>query len=179
MSQFAAPTAQARSPRLLPLLQQAASTPTSATFPTEELSGHNPPQPSAKPSGNVHDVGAAKLSATKRDVPTKVVSKPSIKSSVTKNDATSAPDVTEKSHKPLPAETAPHAIAHSPPAIDPVASAPQPLNDQIHAIGRGGVQTQAAADASEQPTFDRLRHAIGDTFHKGAAPASDPPQGGE
>ena len=53
---------------------QPAPTPTSGTFPTEGSLADHAPQPTAKPKRNVHDVGTAKLSASRRDV----AGKPSI-----------------------------------------------------------------------------------------------------
>jgi hypothetical protein len=123
----------------------------------------------------VHDVGTTKLSAPRRDVPTKVVGKPSIGARITKNDATSTPTVTETSNQPLPVGTPTNPekralasnVVQSPPAADPGASAQQPLDHPTHAVGRGVVLTQHADD----PAASDLRHAIGGIFGAGTAPA--------
>ncbi len=173
-----APPAQSSDLKPAPTVSpQPAPTPTSGTFPTEGSSADHASQPTAKPARNVHDVGTAKLSAPRRDVPTEVVGKPSIGARVTKNDATSTPAVTEKSNQPLPVETPTNPekravasnVVQSPPAADPGASAQQPLAHPTHTVGRGVVLADPAA--SDQQNLDRLRHAIGSIFGTGTAPA--------
>ena len=174
-----APPAQSLDLKPAPTVSpQPAPTPTSGTFPTEGSSADHAPQPTAKPARNVHDVGTAKLSAPRRDVPRKVVGKPSIGARITKNDAISTPAVTEKSNQPLPVETPTNPekravasnVVQSPPAADPDASAQQSLDHPTQAVGRG-VPLAANLAASDQQPFDRLRHAIGDIFATGTAPA--------
>ena len=171
-----APPAQSLDLKPAPTVSpQPAPTPTSGTFPTEGSLADHAPQPTAKPERNVHDVGTAKLSAPRRDVPTKVVGKPSIGARITKNDATSTPAVTEKSNQPLPVGTPTNPekralasnVVQSPPAADPGASAQQPLDHPTHAVGRGVVLAQHADD----PAASDLRHAIGGIFGTGTAPA--------
>ncbi len=173
-----APPAQSSDLKPAPTVSpQPAPTPTSGTFPTEGSSADHASQPTAKPARNVHDVGTAKLSAPRRDVPTEVVGKPSIGARVTKNDATRTPAVTAKSNQPLPVGTPINPekgaiasnVVQSPPAADPGASAQQPLADPTHTVGRGVVLADPAA--SDQQTLDRLRHAIGGIFGTGTAPA--------
>jgi hypothetical protein len=173
-----APPAQSLDPKPAPTVSpEPAPTPTSGTFPTEGSTVDQAPQPTAKPARNAHDVGTANLSAPRRDVPTKVVGKPSIGARVTKNDAASTPTATEKSNQALPVgtptnpEKGPIAsnVVQSPPAADPGASAQQPLDHPMHAIGRGGVLADPAA--SDPQNLDHLRHAIGGIFGTGAAPA--------
>jgi hypothetical protein len=154
---------------------QPALTPTSGKFPTEGSLADHAPQPSAKPERNAHDVGPAKLSAPRREVPTKVVGKPSIGARITKNDAISAPAATETSNQPLPVGTPTNPekralasnVVPSPPAADPSASAQQPLDHPTHSVGRGVVLAQHADD----PAASDLRHAIGGIFGTGTAPA--------
>ncbi len=171
-----APPAQSSDLKPAPTLSPLpAPTPTSGTFPTDGWSADHAPQPSPKPERNVHDVGTTKLSAPRRDVPTKVVGKPSIGATITKNDATSTPAVTEKSNQPLPVGTPTNPektalasnVVQSPPAADPGASARQPLDHPTHAVGRGVVLAQHADD----PAASGLRHAIGGIFGTGNAPA--------
>ena len=153
-----------------------APTPTSATVPTEGSLADHAPQPPAKPARDAHDVGTAKLSAPRRDAPTKVVGKPSIGARVTKNDATSTPTVTEKSNQPLPVGTPTNLekgaiasnVVQSPPAADPGASAQRPLDHPTQAVGRGGVLAQHADD----PAASNLGHAISGIFGRGTAPAT-------
>jgi hypothetical protein len=165
------PSANKTAPRVSP---QPAPIPKSATFQTEGSPADDAPKPRTKPARNVHDVGMAKLSASRRDEPTKVVGKPSIEAAVTKNDATSAPVVTEKPNQPLPVGTPANpekgAIASnvvqspSPTSVDPGASGRQPLNRPTHAIGRGSVLAQYPIDATDpQP----LLRAIGGMFGAG------------
>ena len=142
-------------------------TPTSGTFPTEGSLADHAPQPTAKPERNVHDVGMAKLPASRRDV----AGKPSIGAKITKNDPTSTPAATEKSNQQLPdgtptnPEKKPLAsnVVQSPSAADPGASA-QPLDHPTHAVGRGVVLAQHA-----DPDGSDLRHAIGGMFGTGTA----------
>ena len=142
---------------------QPAPTLTSGAFPTEGSLADHVPQPTAKPKRNVHDVGTAKLSASRRDV----AGKPSI--GAAKNDATSTPAATEKSNQPLPdgPPTNPEKkalasnVLRSAPAADPGASA-QPLD---HRVGRGVVLAEHA-----DPNGSDLRHAIGGLFGTGTAP---------
>jgi hypothetical protein len=150
---------------------QPAPIPKSATFQTEGSPADDVPKPSTKRARKMHDVGMAKLSAARRDVPTSVVDKPSIGAAVTKNDATSAPVVTEKPNQPLPVGTstnpekgaiAPNVVqSPSPTSVDPGASGRQPLNRPTHAIGRGGVLAQYPIDAPDQQP---LLRAIGGMF---------------
>jgi hypothetical protein len=152
-----APPAQSSDLKPAPTVSpQPAPTPTSGTFPTEGSSADHAPQPTAKPAQNVHDVGTAKLSAPRRDVPTKVVGKPSIGARVTKNYVTNTPTVTAKSNQPLPVGT--------------------PINPEKGAIASNVVQSPPAADpgASAQQSLDRLRHAIGGIFGTGPLPPSTP-----
>ncbi len=171
-----APPAQSSDLKPAPTVSpQPAPTPTSGTVPTEGWSADQAPQPTAKPARKAHDVGTAKLSAPRRDVPTKVVGKPSTGARITKNDATSTPAVTEKSNQPLPVGTPTNPekralasnVAQSPPAADPGASTQQPLDHPTHAVGRGVVLAQHADD----PAASNLRHAIGGIFGTGTAPA--------
>jgi hypothetical protein len=151
-------------------------TPTSGTFPSGGSLADHAPQPTGKPVRNAHDVGTAKLSAPRRDVPTRVVGKPSIGPTVTKNDATSTPTVTEKSNQPLPVGTPTNLekgaiasnVVQSPPAADPGASARRPLDHPTQAVGRGGVLAQHADD----PAASNLGHAISSIFGTGTAPAT-------
>jgi hypothetical protein len=166
-----APPAQSLDLKPAPTVSpQPAPTPTSRTFPTEGSLADHAPQPTAKPERNLHDVGTAKLSAPRRDVPTKVVCKPSIGARITKNDAASTPAATEKSvgtpTNPEKRALAPNVVP-SPPAADPSASAQQPLDHPTHSIGRGVVLAQHADDSAASD----LRHAIGGIFGTGTAPA--------
>jgi hypothetical protein len=63
------------------------------------------PQPTAKPTRNVRDVGTLKPSAPKREVPMKVVGKPSTRAMVTKNNATSPRVAVQAPSQPLPLGT--------------------------------------------------------------------------
>ena len=76
----------------------------SANFPTGESEG-NAPQPTAKPTRNVRDVGTPKRSAPKREVPMKVVGKPSTRAMVNKNNATSPRVAVQAPSQPLPLGT--------------------------------------------------------------------------
>jgi hypothetical protein len=76
----------------------------SAIFPTGESEG-DVPQPTAKPTRNVRDVGTLKPSAPKREVPMKVVGKPSTRAMVTKNNATSPRVAVQAPSQPLPLGT--------------------------------------------------------------------------
>ena len=167
-----APPAQSLDLKPAPTVSpQPAPTPTSGTFPTEGSLADHAPQPTAKPARNVHDVGTAKLSAPRRDVPTKVVGKPSIGARVTKNDATSTP--TELRAPPGwnadQSREGGNCVQRSAvsSAADPGASAQQPLDHPTHAVGRGVVLAQHADD----PAASDLRHAIGGIFGTGTAPA--------
>ena len=186
------PPAQSSNPKPAPsptASRQLAPTPTSSMFPTEGSSADHTPQPTAKPARNVDNVGTAKISARRSEMPTKVVGKPSIRARVTKNDATSTTAVTEKSNKPLPVGTPANSekgviasnLVRSPPAADPGASDQQPLDHTTHAGGRG-VPLAADPAASDQQLLDHLRHAIGDIFATRTAPAQHavdptPPRG--
>jgi hypothetical protein len=77
----------------------------SAEFATEGSSGVHAPQPTAKPKRIVHDVGTPKPSAPKREVPMKVVGKPSTRAVVTKNNATSPRVAVRAPSQPLPLGT--------------------------------------------------------------------------
>jgi hypothetical protein len=153
---------------------QPAPTPTSGTFPTEGSLADHAPQPTAKPERNVHDVGTAKLSATRRDVP-KLVGRPSIGARIIENDATSVRAATETSNQPLPVGTPTNPekralasnVVQSAPAADPGASGQQPLDHPTQAVGRGVVLAQHADD----PAGSNLKHAIGGIFATGTAPA--------
>ena len=59
-----------------------------AAIPTDSSSEGQAPQPNTKPTGNGHELGTTNPSAPGRDVPTKVVGKPSTREVGTKNDAT-------------------------------------------------------------------------------------------
>jgi hypothetical protein len=59
-----------------------------AAFPADPLSGGHAPQPTAKPTENVHELGMTNPSAPSRDVPTKVVGEPSTRTVVPTDDAT-------------------------------------------------------------------------------------------
>jgi hypothetical protein len=157
-----APPAQSLDLKPAPTVSpEPAPTPASGTFPTEGSLADHAPQPTAKPARNVHDVGTAKLSAPRRDVPTKVVGKPSIGARVTKNDATSTPTAVGTPTNPEKGAIASNAAA------DPGASAQQPLDHPTQAVGRGVVLAQHADD----PAGSNLRHAIGGIFGTGTAPA--------
>jgi hypothetical protein len=146
-------------------------TTTSATFPTERSSAVHATLPSTKPAWNAHGVGTAKLSVPRRDVTRKVVIKPSIAASITSNDWTSAPAVT---NQPLPVGSPTNpgkgAIASNVvQSSSPAAVAPGTFGRSLnHAIGRGGVLAQYPVDASDQRP---LLRAIGDSFERGTAPA--------
>ena len=157
-----APPAQSLDLKPAPTVSpEPAPTPTSGTFPTEGSLADHAPQPTAKPARNAHDVGTAKLSAPRRDVPTKVVGKPSIGARVTKNDATSTPTAVGTPTNPEKGAIASNAAA------DPGAGAQQPLDHPTQAVGRGVVLAQHADD----PAGSNLRHAIGGIFGTGTAPA--------
>jgi hypothetical protein len=157
-----APTDLKPAPTVSPL---PAPTPTSATVPTEGSLADHAPQPTAKPARNAHDVGTAKLAAPRRDVPTKVVGKPSIGARFTKNDATSPPTAVGTPTNPEKGTIS--NVVQSPPAADPVASAQQPLDHPTQAVGRGVVLAQHADD----PAASNLKHAISGIFGRATAPA--------
>jgi hypothetical protein len=139
--------------------------PTSGLFPT----GRSPAdharrqRESAGSARNVDEVG--KLLAREGDVPAKIVGKPSIGATVTKNTAASAPLLTGKSSQSaVGKEATPSNAVQSPstPSVDPDAS-----NRPTYAVGRGGVEARyPSSDASEQRP---LLRAISDAFGKGTA----------
>jgi hypothetical protein len=142
----------------------------SATFPTERSSAVHATLPSTKPAWNAHGVGTAKLSVPRRDVTTKVVIKPSIAASITSNDWTSAPAMT---NQPLPVGSPTNpgkgAIASVMQSPSPAAVAPGTFGRSLnHTIGRGGVLGQYPVDASDQRP---LLRAIGDSFGRETAHA--------
>ena len=116
----------------------------------------------------MHDVGTAKLSASRHDVVRKIGAR------ISKKDATSTPAGTEKSNQALPVGTPPNSerralasnVVQSPPAADPGTSAQPPLDHPTQAIGRGIVLAQHADD----PDGSNLRHAVGGMFGAGTAP---------
>jgi len=98
--------------------QQEPTTSPISSAPSETLSEGHAPQPTATPTGNLHDPGSPKPPAPRRDVPAKVVGKPSRRPEVTKTDATS-PSVTvgtpakhdKTAKEPKAAQAAPRSAA--------------------------------------------------------------------
>jgi hypothetical protein len=145
-------------------------TPTSRSFPTVRPAAADAGQRSAKVERNVGEVGGAKLLPTGRDVPAKVVGKPLIGTTVTKNTAKpSQPSPVGPPGQPEEAIAPGSAQSPSPPSVDSDASGREPPRRPTYAIGRGGTEAQyPTADLSSQRP---LLRAIGDMFGKGTAPA--------